>query len=54
MKEIKDISLIDGYKELFFRTGKIEFYNMYICLNKLYNDVKHVEIEQIDTEELSL
>ncbi len=54
MKENKNISLIDGYKELFFRTGKIEFYNMYVCLNKLYDDVKNIEIEHTDTEELSL
>lgn len=54
MKDKKNISLIDGYKELFFRTGKIEFYNMYVCLDKLYDDIKNIEIEHVENEELSL
>ena len=54
MKENKNISLIDGYKELFFRTGKIEFYDMSVCLNKLYEDIKSIELEHTDSEELSL
>lgn len=54
MKDKNNISLIDGYKELFFRTGEIEFYNMSVCLNKLYEDIKSIELEHTDSEELFL
>ena len=52
MNEIKNISL--GYKNLFFRTGKIEYYNLACAVQKIIENSNILEQQAEVTLESSL